>query len=328
MATMLDPPAVVAPGRTTHSSARKMADKASRTAIERAGLAVDEVDLLLNTGLYRDRNLGEPALAALIQEDVGINPEDPHAGMHGTFSFDIANGGCGVLTALQIADGFLQSATIDHALVVASDADPGHGMALGFPFLARGAAVVCHWEEGPGGLVGFQWGSAPEDGDLFRSRFGFERRRNLLRVEQDPDFGWRGGSVGGENGEVAARRTRLQTVRRRPCRRQSLDAGLPRWAVCPCGHRQRTGRRRRGSGAHTHSGATCRSRRRRGAGAIGRGSPDSSRLGGCRSRLRRRCPRSVNTCSDHKAQRRSRCGRPSPTNDDLAVSKTTVARSD
>ncbi len=197
MATMLDPPAVVAPGRPTHSSARKMADKASRTAIERAGLAVAEVDLLLNTGLYRDRNLGEPALAALIQEDVGINPEDPHAGMHGTFSFDIANGGCGVLTALQIADGFLQSATIDHALVVASDADPGHGMALGFPFLARGAAVVCHWEEGPGGLVGFQWGSAPEDGDLFRSRFGFERRRNLLRVEQDPDFGWRAAALAG-----------------------------------------------------------------------------------------------------------------------------------
>jgi len=174
-----------------------MADKASRAAIERAGLQVGEIDLLLNTGLYHDRNLGEPALAALIQEDVGINPEDPHAGVHGTFSFDIANGGCGVLTALQVADGFLQSGTIDHALVVASDADPGHGMAPGFPFSAKGAAVVCHWEDGPSGLVGFQWEIVPEDGDLFRSRFGFERGRNRLRVEQDPDFGCRAAAWAG-----------------------------------------------------------------------------------------------------------------------------------
>jgi 3-oxoacyl-[acyl-carrier-protein] synthase III len=61
----------------------------------------DEFDLLVNAGMYRDRNLGEPALAALIQDDIGANTEDPHAEAHGTFSFDVANGACGVLTALQ-----------------------------------------------------------------------------------------------------------------------------------------------------------------------------------------------------------------------------------
>jgi hypothetical protein len=48
--------------------------------------------------IYRDRNLGEPALAALIQDDISANPEDPHKNAHGTFSFDVANGTCGVLT--------------------------------------------------------------------------------------------------------------------------------------------------------------------------------------------------------------------------------------
>jgi 3-oxoacyl-[acyl-carrier-protein] synthase III len=52
---------------------------------------------------------GEPAIAALIQEDIGANPEDPHDDAHGTFSFDIANGTFGVLIALQIVDGFLRS---------------------------------------------------------------------------------------------------------------------------------------------------------------------------------------------------------------------------
>ena len=78
-----------------------------------AGRDADDIDLLVNAGIYRDRNLGEPALAAMIQEDIGANPEDPHAGAHGTFSFDIANGTCGVLTALQIVDGFLRSRAID-----------------------------------------------------------------------------------------------------------------------------------------------------------------------------------------------------------------------
>jgi len=92
------------------------------------------VDLLVNTGIYRDKNLAKPALAALIQEDVGANPEDPHGDEHGTFSFDIANGTCGILTELQIVDGLLRSHTISCALITASDADPGRGMSKHLPF--------------------------------------------------------------------------------------------------------------------------------------------------------------------------------------------------
>ncbi len=36
-------------------------------------------------------SIAEPALAAIIQQDIGANPEDPHADTHGTFSFDISN---------------------------------------------------------------------------------------------------------------------------------------------------------------------------------------------------------------------------------------------
>jgi 3-oxoacyl-[acyl-carrier-protein] synthase III len=194
MATTLDPPAVVVPHWQMRPSARKLADAASREAIERAGLKPGQVDLLLNTGIYHDRNLGEPALAALIQEDLGMNPDDPQSprmsgGTHGTFSFDIANGGCGVLTALEVADGFLQSGSIHHALVVASDSDPRHRMAPDFPFSARGAAIACHWEDGPGGLLGFRWETSSDLSESFRSHVGFEEGRNRLRVEQSPDFG-------------------------------------------------------------------------------------------------------------------------------------------
>ncbi|MET0996994.1 MAG: 3-oxoacyl-[acyl-carrier-protein] synthase III C-terminal domain-containing protein, partial [Mycobacterium sp.] len=142
------------------------------------------VDLLVNAGVYRDRNLGEPALAALIQDDSGANPEDPHHSAHGTFSFDITNGSCGILTALQIVDGFLKSHAIACALVVASDADPGHGMSEHFPFSPVGAAVLCSWVDDDCGLEHVYWTNRPDEGENFSATVGLVDRRNVLRFSE------------------------------------------------------------------------------------------------------------------------------------------------
>ncbi|BCI87233.1 hypothetical protein NIIDMKKI_24390 [Mycobacterium kansasii] len=145
---------------------------------------------MVNAGIYRDRNLGEPALAALIQDDIGANPEDPHAGGHGTFSFDIANGACGVLTALQIVDGFLRTRSINRALIVASDADPGHGMSEHFPFSAAGAALLCGWSTDDYGLSRVSWANL-DDGatdETFRATVGFADARNVLRFSESADI--------------------------------------------------------------------------------------------------------------------------------------------
>jgi 3-oxoacyl-[acyl-carrier-protein] synthase-3 len=73
----------------------------------------------------------------------------------------VANGACGPLTGIQVADGFLRSGTIRHALVVASDADPGHGMAPGFPFEPAAAAIICGWRPGAEGIQGFRFANRP-----------------------------------------------------------------------------------------------------------------------------------------------------------------------
>jgi 3-oxoacyl-[acyl-carrier-protein] synthase-3 len=198
MATIVEAVAVTSGRWRARRSARRLADEAIRASTARAAIAPGDIDLLLNAGLYRERMLGEPALAALIQADVGANPEDPHPGGHGTFSFDVANGTCGPLTALHIADGFLRAGTIRRALVVASDAHPGPGWAPRFPFAPCGAAAVCRWDEGRGGLAGFRWETAPEDGELLRSRVGLARGRNVLRIEQDPAFGERAAAWAGK----------------------------------------------------------------------------------------------------------------------------------
>jgi 3-oxoacyl-[acyl-carrier-protein] synthase III len=199
MGTVIEGIDVTRAGWRTRHSALHLAVAAAKSCLHQAGRDPDDVDLLINTGIYRDKNLAEPALAALIQEDIGANPEDPHGDAHGTFSFDIANGTCGILTALQIADGFLRSHTINRALVVTSDADPGRGMSEHFPFSPVGAALLCDWSEDDSGLGRVHWVNIPDDGENFRATVGLEDARNVLRFSEsaamDEQFATAGAQV-------------------------------------------------------------------------------------------------------------------------------------
>jgi 3-oxoacyl-[acyl-carrier-protein] synthase-3 len=132
------------------TGALKLADDAAQMCLGRAERKASELGFLINAGIYRDNNIGEPAVAAMIQEDIGANPDPPLHGGHGTFSLDVVNGACGVLTGMHILDGFLTSAAIDLGIVVAADADPQRGSNWDFPF----------------GLVGIS-------GRLSRSQSGF-----------------------------------------------------------------------------------------------------------------------------------------------------------
>jgi 3-oxoacyl-[acyl-carrier-protein] synthase III len=197
--TTIDSVATAAGGRWRRPSAHGLADAVARRALDAAGLPASGVDLLINAGLYHDRNLGEPALAALIQEDIGANPEDPHAGGHGTFSFDVANGSCGMLTGLQVADGFLRAGTIRYALIVASDARPARRLARGFPFAPTGAAIVCGWRPDGRGIQAFRFAS-PSDaaGGGLRATVGFAGGRNRLTISEEAGFATEAGMWAGE----------------------------------------------------------------------------------------------------------------------------------
>lgn len=188
MATLIDAVVTARGGWRRRHSALRLAVDAARGALERTGRHPSDVQLLINAGLFRDRNLGEPALAPLIQEDLGANPEDPHPGHRGTFSFDVANGACGVLSALQVADRFLRARSVDTVLVVTSDADPGHGLAPEFPFDPAGGALLCSWSEDRPGLGSFRWHTSADRGQLFRATVGECGGGNVLAVREQPEF--------------------------------------------------------------------------------------------------------------------------------------------
>ena len=182
---------------TTHprpfaQGALKLADAAAHSCLERAGRTAEELDLLINAGVYHDKLLNEPAFASMIQEDIGANLGYPLGAGHGTFSFDVNNGACGLLTGIHLADGLLASGTVELGMVVASDMDPQPGVSEGFPFPAVGGAVLLSADDSRAGFTAFQFATFPEFSELFHSyvawqedaRRGLARHgRNILTVE-------------------------------------------------------------------------------------------------------------------------------------------------
>jgi 3-oxoacyl-[acyl-carrier-protein] synthase-3 len=160
-------------------TARGLADAAARACLAHARRQASEVDLLINAGVYREDNMGEPALAALVQEDIGADLREPSSGGHGTFSFDLANGTCGVISAIQLQAGLLRSGVIRLGLVVASDVDPNpkeSGLSLARP---AGGAMLLSWDENIAGFTDFAVETFPEYEGLLVSGLTWRARRGV-----------------------------------------------------------------------------------------------------------------------------------------------------
>jgi 3-oxoacyl-[acyl-carrier-protein] synthase-3 len=185
-------------GRVLGRGALHLTDAAARSCLERGHCDGAELDLLINTGIYRDHNLAEPALASIIQDDLGVNRgHPPKFGHHGTFSFDLSNGGCGVVTALQLADGFVGCGTARFALIVAGDADPAPHTTRGYPFAPAGGAMLLEYVPGETGFLGFAIRTFPEAG-LFESNMRWDEAagilhqgRNVVEFVESPQFALR-----------------------------------------------------------------------------------------------------------------------------------------
>jgi 3-oxoacyl-[acyl-carrier-protein] synthase-3 len=187
--------------------ALRLSDAAARTCLERGGRRASELDLLVNAGLYKEHSMAEPALASIIQEDIGANPggrllhEERHG--HGTFSFDVMNGGCGVLTALHLVDAFVGAGSAKLGLIVAGDADPEPHTSRRFPFGAVGGAILLKHEDDDDGAAAtatassrsegftrFELRTFPEHADLFEVWLQWEAdvAQNVLEVREIPSF--------------------------------------------------------------------------------------------------------------------------------------------
>ncbi len=115
---------------------------AGRKAFAAGAIGIEGVDLLINVGIYRDENMVEPAMAAIIHKALGYRLDFPNPEKTWSFSFDLMNGAGGLLNAVQVASAFLHTGSARTALVVSCDAHPSKAAVKGFPFAAVGSAML------------------------------------------------------------------------------------------------------------------------------------------------------------------------------------------
>ena len=184
--------------RIRQKGALELADEAAKQCLSKTAYKSSDVELLINIGIFREKNLGEPALAALIQEDIGANPGHPPGAGHGTFSFDLANGACGLINAFKIINRFLRSGIIQLGLIVASDSDPAPGKSKGYHYTPAGGAVLLTHGENHSGFRAFHFENFPEYEYMNEARVSWYRDsiklpmthggQNLLNIQEEPGF--------------------------------------------------------------------------------------------------------------------------------------------
>ncbi|MGA1866002.1 MAG: 3-oxoacyl-[acyl-carrier-protein] synthase III C-terminal domain-containing protein [Thermoplasmatota archaeon] len=171
--------------------------RAARKSLKRAGIEPSMIGVLINSSVYKDENIGEPAVAAFIQRDLGANPMPK--GSATTFSFDIIDGGCGLITGMEIIDGLISCGEIEHGIVITSDVNPSSRYTIGFKFRNSAAALVLGRSDSRSGFVRFQQYEFLEHFDERRSNVAFQkdprrnfigvrRMRNILTIEEAKEF--------------------------------------------------------------------------------------------------------------------------------------------
>ncbi|MEU6862300.1 hypothetical protein ABZ924_03315 [Streptomyces sp. NPDC046876] len=137
----------------TPASAVDLAGRAARSCLDSARVSASGVGVLINVGVYREHNTFEPALSALVQKQVGINLDylaDPQPSPG--FSFDLMNGACGVLSAVQAGQALLATGTTERLLITAADVHPGGNAAADpdYPYADLAGALLLERAADPG----------------------------------------------------------------------------------------------------------------------------------------------------------------------------------
>jgi 3-oxoacyl-[acyl-carrier-protein] synthase-3 len=147
----------------SHNSSIKRSALAVQECIARAG--VEAIDLLVNTGIYRDDNVVEPAAAALIQKHAGIGLQySRHASP--MLSFDLMDGPCGFLDAVEIAAAIFGTTEGRSCVVVSGDGHPSRSPRPdpSFPYLGSSAAtLLMNSADGSGFGSVYRVGSPPQN---------------------------------------------------------------------------------------------------------------------------------------------------------------------
>lgn len=178
--------------------------EAGRRCLAASRIRKCDVGVLVNAGVYRDGHVAEPAIAAYIQHKLGINVEFQG---HPTLSFDLVNGGCGMLNAAQVVCSMLQSGQAEAGMVVAGEANSDRDPEMASRVARSGAALMLTLAPGKvNGFGAFAFQTHEEDADLIGSVVSLAVPRGRLTINRQSrlEDAWLGHACGAVDEVLAA----------------------------------------------------------------------------------------------------------------------------
>ena len=124
--------------------------KAGERCLKSSTYFPKDIQVLINSGIYRDEHYAEPAFSTFIQKKLGINTE--FQGKR-TLSFDLQNGGNGMLTGIHVVANLISTGRIQTGMVISSEANADKKPDPNYLYKNSGAAVMLDLSPNP--QIGF-----------------------------------------------------------------------------------------------------------------------------------------------------------------------------
>ena len=186
----IDSVGIAPAGQSVPESSIQLAVRAASACLDRSGLDRPELGLIIHAGVYRDDFLSEPAVAALVAGELGINDDLQSPDGHKTLAFDVLNGAVGFLNACHVAVAMLGAGKAAHAMVVASEIE-NNTPESGYPLTGiseTGSAVLLSRSDGAAGFGRFVFRQHPEYGGALATYTQQHQGRTWLQIDRDPNL--------------------------------------------------------------------------------------------------------------------------------------------
>ena len=142
--------------------------RAAENCLRASSRSVDDIDLLIYSGVYRTDFIGEPAIGTLLAGELGFKRSSV-TNKH-VFAFDIMNGALGFLNACFSAVAMLQTQRYRRAMIVAAEIENNAGLPsadLRGIHESASAVLLSTSEDGKQGFGGFLFRDSLEHVDSF-----------------------------------------------------------------------------------------------------------------------------------------------------------------
>jgi len=167
-----------------------LAAQAAAACLDHSGVDRADLGVILYAGVYRDDFICEPALAAFVAGELGINDDVESPDGPKTLAFDVLNGAVGFLNACQVGVQMIGAGRAKHAMVVAAEVE-NNGPDSGHPLYGvneTGSAVILGWTGDTAGFGRFVFHHHPEYGGALETYFQNRDGQSWLEIERDPNL--------------------------------------------------------------------------------------------------------------------------------------------